>query len=73
MLSYRFEGDKLCTADKFEAIDAAFNQDKECIKLTTVPGNKHAMLTAHFIHEEGSPTQKALDEIISYFSTKLSV
>ncbi len=71
MLSYRFEGDKLCTAEKFGAIDAAFNQDKERIKLTTVPGNKHAMLTAHFIHEEGSPTQKALDEIITYFSGKL--
>jgi len=30
------------------------------------------MLTAHFIHEEGSPTQKALDEIITYFKSKLS-
>jgi dienelactone hydrolase len=72
MLAYRFEGDKLCKAAKFDAINTAFNQDKERIKLTNVPGNKHAMLTAHFINEEGSPTQKALDEIIAYFSTRLS-
>lgn len=72
MLAYRFAGDKLCKAAKFEALDKAFNQDKERIKLTEVPGNKHAMLTAHFIHEEGSPTQKALDEIITYFKSKLS-
>jgi len=71
MLAYRFEGDKLCKAAKFDALDKAFNQDKERIKLTHVPGNKHAMLTAHFIHDEGSPTQKALDEIISYFKSKL--
>lgn len=72
MLAYRFKGDKLCTAAKFEAIDATFNKDKERIKLTHVPGNQHAMLTAHFINGEDSPTQEALDEIINYFSAKLS-
>lgn len=71
MLAYRFAGDKLCTAAKFDAINGAFNRDKERIKLTTVPGNKHAMLTAHFINEEGSSTQKALGEIVAYFSKKL--
>lgn len=71
MLSYRFAGDVLCTAAKFDAIDGAFNRDKERIKLTTVHGNKHAMLTAHFINEEGSSTQKVLDEIVAYFSKKL--
>lgn len=73
MLSYRFEGDKLCTHAKFEALDAAFNDDEERIRLKTVPGNKHAMLTVHFIDEEGSPTDLALGEVIDYFSDKLSV
>lgn len=72
MLSYRFEGDKLCTAKKFDAIDNAFNQGKERIKLNTIPGNKHAIMTSHFIDEEGSPTQAALDEVIDYFSNKLT-
>ena len=72
MLAYRFAGDKLCRAAKFEAIDGAFNRDKERIKLTTIPGNEHAILTAHFDGSEGSPTRKALDEIIAYFSGKLA-
>jgi dienelactone hydrolase len=71
MLAYRFEGDKLCTAAKFVALDEAFNDDLERIRLNTVPGDKHAMLTVHFIDEEGSPTDRALQEIIGYFGDKL--
>lgn len=71
MLSYKFDGDKLCTGDKFRAIDAAFNTDRERIKLTTLPGNDHAMLTGHFNDTEGSPTQQALAEILDYFHGKL--
>ena len=71
MLSFKFEGDKLCTQAKFDAIDSAFNRDKERIKLTQIPGNKHALLTAHFIEGENSPTQQVLTEVIAYFSDKL--
>jgi len=71
MLAYKYEGDKLCTQAKFDAIDEAFNQGRERIKLTKVPGNKHALLTSHFIDEEGSPTRAALQEITDYFATKL--
>ncbi len=71
MHAYRFAGDKLCKAEKFAAIDKAFNSDRERITLTQVPGNQHAMLTAHFIEGENSPTQKALDEIIGYFRERL--
>ena len=72
MLAFRFSGDKLCTAAKFEAISDAFNDDQERIKLNTLPGNKHALLTVHFINEKGSPTENALDEIFEYFGDKLS-
>ncbi len=71
MLSFKFQGDKLCTQAKFDAIDSAFNGDKERIKLTQIPGNKHALLTAHFIEGENSPTQQVLTEVIAYFSDKL--
>ncbi|MEO4044723.1 dienelactone hydrolase family protein [Hoeflea sp. CAU 1731] len=71
MHAYRFAGDKLCKAEKFAAIDQAFNSDRERITLTHVPGNKHAMLTAHFIEGENSPTQAALDEIVGYFRERL--
>ncbi len=72
MLAYKFEGDKLCTQAKFDAIDAAFNGDRERIRLTKIPGNKHALLTAHFIVGENSPTQQVLDEITNYFAGKLN-
>ncbi len=72
MLAYRFAGDVLCTASKFEALDKAFNDDAERIRLNTIPGNKHAILTAHFIDGDGSPTVKALNEIIDYFGKKLA-
>lgn len=72
MLAYRFAGDVLCTAAKFEALDKAFNDDAERIRLNTIPGNKHAILTAHFIDGEGSPTVKALNEIIDYFGERLA-
>ncbi|MBW8639670.1 dienelactone hydrolase family protein [Hoeflea sp. WL0058] len=71
MHAYRFAGDKLCKAEKFSAIEQTFNSGKERITLTHVPGNKHAMLTAHFIEGEDSPTQAALNEIIGYFREKL--
>lgn len=71
MLSFKFEGDKLCTQAKFDAIDSAFNRDRERIKLTKIPGNQHALLTAHFIEGENSPTQHVLEEVIDYFSNKL--
>ncbi len=72
MLAFRFSGDKLCTAEKFETINDAFNDDQERIKLNTLPGNKHSLLTVHFIDEQGSSTENALDEIFNYFSAKLT-
>jgi len=72
MLAFRFAGDKLCTQTKFTALDAAFNDDKERIKLTNIVGNAHSLLTVHFIDEVGSPTDEALQEVIAYFGDKLS-
>ncbi len=71
MLAFRFKGDKLCTATKFEALDAAFNGDQQRIKLNTIEGNKHALLTVHFEDEPGSPSDRALNEIFDYFSDSL--
>lgn len=71
MLAYRFEGDIQSPAKKFETIDCVFNQDKERIRLKTLPGRKHAILTLHFENEIGHPTRQALDEILSYFRRSL--
>lgn len=72
MLSFRFSGDKICTAEKFDALDKAFNDDGERIRLRTIKGDQHAILTAHFSDAEGSPTVAALAEIVEYFNVKLA-
>ena len=72
MLAYRFEKDFQSPAQKFETIDCVFNQDKERIRLRTLPGRKHAVLTLHFVDEAGHPTRQALDEILSYFRHALT-
>ncbi len=71
MLAFRFQGDTLCSHAKFEALDVAFNDDKERIKLREIEGKKHSLLTMHFINEEGSPTREALAEVMGYFHEKL--
>jgi dienelactone hydrolase len=71
MLAFRFEGDHLCTAKKFAAIDAAFNDDRERVRLVTLPGKGHSVLTLHFVDEQGHPTQQALQSVLEYFERTL--
>jgi len=71
MLAFRFAGDKLCTQTKFDTLNATFNDDHERIKLTNVPGNKHSLLTVHFVDEQGSPTDQALQQVLGYFNDRL--
>ena len=70
MMALRFAGDKLCTADKFRALDRAFNEDKKRISLVELPGNGHSVLTLDLIRG-GAPAQQALDDVLSYFDQKL--
>lgn len=73
MLAYRFEGDKICRAERFTAIDCAFNKKAaQRIQLKTLPGKGHSVLTLDFVDEEGHPTRQALDEIVSYFKQNLA-
>ena len=69
----RFEGDKLCTAQKFDLIKRKFNDDGvERIKLHELPGKGHSILTLDFVDEEGHPTTKALKEVMDYFDNQLN-
>ena len=71
MKAYRYECDKLCTAEKFDAIRAAFNDDKERVELGTIPGPGHSVLTIDFADDEGNPRHDKFDEIVAYFRARL--
>jgi len=70
MIALRFEKDPLCTAEKFTAIDQAFNDDRERVKLIEIPGKGHSVLTLDFI-KGGQPTEQALNSISQYFAKQL--
>ena len=71
MMALRFEKDALSPPAKFKCIHDTFNTEKERIKLKTLPGKGHSVLTLDFVDQEGHPTHKALQEVIAYFTTQL--
>ena len=71
MKAYRFEGDWMCSTEKFKAIDQVINNDANRVELNTLPGKGHAVLTMDFVDQAGHPTRHALDEILSYFHLQL--
>lgn len=86
VLAYRFEGDKICKAQRFAAYsealgdkfiskvlpDSAANTDVPPFFAQHVPF-PHSVVTAHLINEAGQPTVLARDEIIQFFLTKLKL
>ena len=72
MHAYRFAGDKLCTAVKFEAIDQAFNGAKLRVINNVLPGQGHSVFTGHYDDAPGSPTANAFGEICAYFKAQLT-
>jgi dienelactone hydrolase len=72
MLAMRFEGDRLCTAEKFRVIDEAFNDDVERIQLVELPGRGHSVLTLDFA-KRAEVTEAAFASVLEYFDSKLKV
>ena len=83
-LAYRFAGDTVCTAARFEAYqqalgdrfvprtlpDSAANPDPPEFFKRHVP-KPHSVVTAHLIDRAGEPTMAARDEIIEFFAARL--
>lgn len=70
VLALRFEGDPLCKAPKFSAIDQAFNDDAQRVEMIELPGKGHSVLTLDLI-KGGAPAQAALDRVLHYFESRL--
>ncbi|HTO70205.1 MAG TPA: dienelactone hydrolase family protein [Myxococcota bacterium] len=75
--AYRFEGDPFCKAERFAAYQAALGNRFEPRVLPDssarqgTPMRPHSVVTMHLIDREGEPTRAALDEILSFFATRL--
>ena len=84
VLAYRFEGDKICRAQRFAAYaeklgdrfiarvlpDSAAGSDTAPFFARHVPF-PHSVVTAHLIDEAGQPTIAARDEILRFFAERL--
>ena len=82
--AYRFDGDRYCTAQRFEAYAAALGPRFEPRVLPSSAANPtpppffeeiigcpHSVVTAHLIDAEGEPTLAARDEILAFLSERL--
>jgi dienelactone hydrolase len=86
VLAYRFEGDTICRAERFEAYRAALGARFVARVLPDSAANPdvppffaahvkapHSVVTAHLIDRAGEPTLAARDEILAYFTRRLRV
>lgn len=76
--AYRFEGDPVCKAARFEAYAKALGPRFEgealpdsAAKADTFRKHPHSVVTTHLIDEQGSLTRQKVDEIIAFFKSKL--
>ncbi len=82
VMAYRFDGDRFCRAERFAKAlgdrfiarvlpDSAANHDLPPFFRDYV-ACPHSVVTAHLIDEAGQPTIAARDEILSFFTHRLS-
>jgi dienelactone hydrolase len=85
VLAYRFEGDKICRAERFAAYAAALGDRFIARELPDEAANTevspffakhvpypHSVVTQHLIDRAGQPTIAARDEILAFFRTRLA-
>ena len=86
VMSYRFAGDRFCTAQRFAAYSAALGDRFEGRELpdesaatTALPPffehvikGAHSVVTVHLVDAAGEPTLAARDEILAFFAKRLA-
>ena len=78
VLAYRFAGDSLCRAARFQAYEQALGNRFQGRVLPDSSANPnapmktpHSVVTLHLIDEENQPTRQAVDEILGFFRMRL--
>ncbi len=78
MRAYRFAGDPMCAAARFETLAKALGPrfigetlPDNAAKPNTILAHPHSVVTTHLIDEAGSLTRGKVDEITSFFRARL--
>jgi hypothetical protein len=76
VIGLRFEGDKLCRKERFDALQTALGPAFERVELPddsarTRPASPHSVLTRELIDEAGQPTHQALEKVLAFFAERL--
>jgi dienelactone hydrolase len=75
--AYRFAGDKLCPAARFDALTRALGARVNAVTLPDSAAKQgtgiapHSVVTTHLIDEAGQPTRQAVDDILAYLQASL--
>ncbi|MCR4295363.1 MAG: dienelactone hydrolase family protein [Elusimicrobia bacterium] len=68
VLGFRFEGDSLCRAARFDALRDGFG---ERFREVVVPGARHSVLTLHFKDMSPAERERVWSELTSYLRERL--
>lgn len=80
LMCFRFSNDDISPEARFKALETHFGSAFLGTQIDSSAGNPHgispkahAVLTSDFVNQEGHPTHTALNEVLSFFSRRLSV
>jgi dienelactone hydrolase len=78
LLGLRFRGDNLVPEARFATLKAAFGHRFEAIELdpkdaAPAPTSPHSVLTLHLDDRPGTPTKRAEEYVLAFFSKRLGV
>jgi dienelactone hydrolase len=79
VLGLRFTHDPMCPPDRFEHLREELGDGFEAIEIDSSPGNPHgiprtahSVVTKDLVDEQGHPTRAALDQVLDFFSRRLT-
>ncbi|HUX03792.1 MAG TPA: dienelactone hydrolase family protein [Acidimicrobiales bacterium] len=80
VMGLRFTGDKVSPRDRFETLRSELGENFIGVEIDSSEGNpwgyspsSHSVLTEEYSDAEGSPTRQALEDVLSFFSSRLGI
>ena len=80
VMGLRFSGDSKSPVERFDRLKRELGENFIGVEIDSSPANPwgypknaHSVLTEHYSDVEGSPTRVAMDELLTFFSSRLGV